>query len=46
MNEVWLVLGICIVFVFGAAIPLIKDKGSARAPLPPRETLRDWRKNK
>jgi len=47
MSEVWLVLGICIVFVLGAAIPLIKDRGAAKVPrLPPRETLRDWRQKK
>jgi hypothetical protein len=44
MSEVWLVLGICLVLVLGAAIPLIRDRGAAKRPLIPRkETLRDWR---
>jgi hypothetical protein len=43
MNEGWIVLGVCIVFVLGAALPLIR--GSSRNdPPPPKETLRDWRK--
>lgn len=45
MNEGWIVLGVCIVFVLGAALPLIR--GSSRndpPPPPPKETLRDWRK--
>ena len=42
MNEGWIVLGICLVVVLGAALPLIRDRG--REPPPPRkETLRDWR---
>ena len=45
MNEGWIVFGVCIVFVLGAALPLIR--GSSRndpPPPPPKETLRDWRK--
>ena len=47
MNEGWLVLGICLVFVLGAAIPLIRERGASQAPpIPRQETLRDWRKQK
>jgi hypothetical protein len=47
MNEGWIILGICIVLVVGAAIPLIRDRGKHDTPLPPRkETLRDWRNEK
>lgn len=47
MNEAWIVFGICIVLVLGAAIPLLKDRGSHKAPpMPPKETLRDWRNDK
>jgi hypothetical protein len=47
MNEGWIVFGICIIFILGAAIPLIKNRGPDRTPLPPRkETLRDWRNEK
>jgi hypothetical protein len=45
MGDLWLVLGICVIFVLGAAIPLVKDRGRSKMPvLPPRETLRDWRR--
>lgn len=45
MNEGWIVLIVCIVFVLGAALPLISKRGQDRTPLPPKqETLRDWRK--
>ena len=44
MSEVWLVLGICLVLVLGAAIPLIRGRGAAKEPpIPRQETLRDWR---
>lgn len=44
MNEAWIVLGICLVFVVGVALPLISKRESDRTPLPPRqETLHDWR---
>lgn len=45
MNAAWIVFGLCIVLVLGAAIPLLKDR-SSHNKLPPRprqETLRDWR---
>jgi hypothetical protein len=44
MNAGWIILAICIVFVLGAAIPLIRDRGAGNdPPLPRKETLRDWR---
>ena len=47
MSELWLVLGICLVLVLGAAIPLIRDRAAPPAPpLPRKETLRDWRQEK
>ena len=47
MNEGWIVLAICLLFVIGAALPLIRNRGADRTPLPPpRETLRDWRNEK
>ncbi|HJW25419.1 MAG TPA: hypothetical protein VJ576_11010 [Rhodocyclaceae bacterium] len=47
MSEGWIVFGICIVVVLGAAIPLLKGRDSGGAPPPPpKETLRDWRNGK
>jgi hypothetical protein len=46
MNEGWIVLGICVVFVLGAALPLISNRGSDKTPPPRKETLRDWRNEK
>ena len=47
MNEGWIVLAICLVFVVGAAVPLISKRENDRGPLPPgKETLRDWRNEK
>jgi hypothetical protein len=47
MNAGWIVFGICVVFVIGAAIPLLKDLGRDQTARPPRrETLRDWRNQK
>lgn len=44
MSEAWIAIGICVVLVLGAAIPLLKDHGSHKAPPPPpKETQRDWR---
>ena len=46
MNEGWIIFGICLVFIVGGAVPLLKDRGNKPTPLPPRkETLRDWRKD-
>ena len=44
MNDVWIVLGICLLFVVGAALPLIRNNGRDAPPPPPKETLRDSRK--
>jgi hypothetical protein len=47
MNAGWLIFGLCVFFILGAAIPLIRDRGSDRTPLPPKkETLHDWRNEK
>jgi hypothetical protein len=41
VSELWLILGVCLVFVAGAALPLLKDKEETK--IPKKETLRDWR---
>lgn len=47
MNEGWMVLGLIVIFVVGAALPLLRKDQSSNTPLPPaKETLRDWRKEK
>ena len=47
MNEGWIVLGICLAFILGAALPLISKRDADKTPPPPRqETLRDWRNEK
>ena len=44
MSAGWWFVGLAVVVVLGAAMPLLKDRGNSRTPLPPRkETLRDWR---
>lgn len=45
MGDLLIALGICLVFVVSGALPLLRNRGKAATPpLPPRETLRDWRK--
>ena len=47
MNIGWIVLGIIVVILLGAALPLIRKDHPANNPLPPaKETLRDWRSEK
>jgi hypothetical protein len=46
MSDVWIVLAICLLFVLGAALPLIRDRGSDKTLPPRKETLRDWRNEK
>ena len=47
MSDVWIVLAVCLLFVLGAALPLIRDRESDKSKLPPpKETLRDWRNEK
>ncbi len=47
MNAGWIIFGICILFVLGAALPLIRDRRADKdPPLPHKETLRDWRNEK
>lgn len=44
MNAGWWFVGLTVVLVLGAAIPLLKRREDQRTPLPPRkETLKDWR---
>ena len=47
VNEGWIVLGIIVIFLLSAALPLLrKDRpGDTRLP-PAKETLHDWRKEK
>lgn len=41
MDSLWIVLGICAIFIVGAALPLLKDREESKVPK--KETLRDWR---
>ena len=44
MNEGWIIFGLIVVFILGAALPLLRQDHSSNTPLPPaKETLRDWR---
>lgn len=43
MSEGWIIFGVCIVFVLGAATRLISNRDQTPLP-PPKKTLRDWRK--
>jgi hypothetical protein len=42
MNEGWIVLVVCVIVVLGAALPLVRNRGSEPPPSR-KETLRDWR---
>jgi len=46
METGWLIFGICIVVVLGAALPLIRGRGAQTPPPPPKETLPDWRRER
>ncbi|MBL8392907.1 MAG: hypothetical protein JNN21_13705 [Candidatus Accumulibacter sp.] len=47
MSTLWIVLGICVVFVLAAAIPLLRGSDPSRdPPLPRKETLHDWRNDR
>lgn len=47
MNAGWIIFGLCVVFIVGAALPLLRERGRRQTPpLPHRETLRDWRNEK
>lgn len=47
MNDGWIALGLIIIFVISAAMPLLrKDSPNDRPPPAPKETLRDWRSEK
>lgn len=44
MNDGWIALGIIVIFVVGAALPLLRRDHPSNTPPPPaKETLRDWR---
>ena len=45
MGEGWIIFGICVIFILGAALPLISKRDQTPLP-PPKETLRDWRNKK
>lgn len=45
MNDAWIIFGLCLIVVLGAALPLIQRRDEAPPP-PPKETLRDWRNDK
>ncbi len=45
MSNVWIVLGICVIVILGAALPLIRQRDQTPPPAP-KETLRDWRNEK
>lgn len=47
MNEGWIVLGMIVIFLLSAALPLLRKDRPGETPLPPaKETLRDWRSDK
>jgi len=43
MSALWIILGLCAIFVLGAALPLLKDREEIK--IPKKETLKDWRKD-
>ena len=45
MSDIWIALGICFVVILSGALPLIRKRGNDMPPPPPKETLRDWRKD-
>lgn len=47
MNEGWIVLGMIVIFLLSAALPLLRKDRPGETPLPPaKETLRNWRSDK
>ena len=47
MSVGWIIFAICLIFVVGAAIPLLRGRGDHQTPsIPRKETLRDWRNEK
>ena len=47
MNPGWIIFGIIVIFVLGAALPLLRKDDPRDTPPPaPKETLNDWRNNK
>ena len=44
MSEIWIAVILCIVVILSGALPLLRDRHHERTLPPPRETLRDWRK--
>lgn len=46
MNTGWIIFGIIVVFMLGAALPLLrKDDPHNTRPAPKKDTLNDWRNN-
>ncbi len=41
MTELWIILGLCIIVIASAALPLLKDRQETK--IPKKETLKDWR---
>jgi len=47
MSTLWIVLGICVVFVLSTAIRLLRNSDPGRnPPLPRKEALHDWRNDR
>ncbi len=42
MSELWWALGLCVIFIASAALPLLRDRKTTE--IRKKETLRDWRK--
>ncbi|UCV05305.1 hypothetical protein [Dechloromonas denitrificans] len=47
MSDGWIAFGIIVIFMVGAALPLLRKNHPSNTPPPtPKETLRDWRNEK
>ena len=44
MNDLFIVLGLCLVVILSGALPLLRNRPQDEKLLPPpKETLHDWR---